>query len=385
MIGAPPSPRQRESAGALLLIRYVRLSGGYEPPDDDCQNGDDRGDHWADGRARSAGPVRMLRHVPATCVARGRRLAIWRRLRKRVDFDDLPYDRDDGRRLDKGYPRRCRESWKPERWIDLPRPRVQDFAVLRDVFEFHPLALEDSEDFGQRAKLDDYDDFVFLVVYGAVPDEDRLVEVHCFYSERCLITVHRDEAPTLTEVRHRYQKRGAPIDDPALLLYRIIDALVDSFFPILADFDDRIDELENQTFVHASDEQLQEIFAMKRLLVGMRKAVTPQRDLSASLMGGVAELPGMTTEAERYFRDIYDHLIRISDLIDTYRDLLSSSMDMFSLDRLQPTQRRDETAGGDRDRLLAAYVHHRPLRPKLRLARAEHRRLARVRRARHRD
>jgi len=180
-------------------------------------------------------------------------------------------------------------------WIDLPRPREEDFAVLRDVFEFHPLALEDSEHFGQRAKLDDYDDFVFLVVYGAVPDEDRLVEVHCFYSERFLITVHRDEAPAFTEVRHRYQKRRAPIDDPALLLYRIIDALVDSFFPILADFDDRIDELENQTFLHASDEQLQEIFAMKRLLVGMRKAVTPERDLFASLMGGVAELPGMTT------------------------------------------------------------------------------------------
>ena len=59
-------------------------------------------------------------------------------------------------------------------WIDLPRPREEDFAVLRDVFQFHPLALEDSEDFGQRSKLDDYDDFVFLVVYGAVPDEDRL-------------------------------------------------------------------------------------------------------------------------------------------------------------------------------------------------------------------
>jgi Mg2+ and Co2+ transporter CorA len=74
---------------------------------------------------------------------------------------------------------------------------------------------------------------------------------------------------------------------------------------------------------------LQEIFAMKRLLVGIRKAVTPQRDLFASLMGGVAELPGMTAEAERHFRDIYDHLIRISDLIDTYRELLSSSMDVF--------------------------------------------------------
>jgi magnesium transporter len=214
-------------------------------------------------------------------------------------------------------------------WIDLLQPREEDFAVLRDVFQFHPLALEDSEHFGQRAKLEDYDDFVLLVVYGAVPDEDRLVEVHCFYSERFLITVHRDEAPAFTEVRHRYEKRRIPIDDPALLLYRIIDALVDSFFPILADFDDRIDELENQTFLHASDEQLKEIFAMKRLLVGMRKAVTPQRDLFAGLLGGVAELPAMTTEAERYFRDLYDHLIRISDLIDSYRDLLTSSMDVF--------------------------------------------------------
>ena len=93
-------------------------------------------------------------------------------------------------------------------WIDLPRPREEDFAVLRDVFDFHPLALEDSEHFGQRAKLDDYDDFVFLVVYGAVPDEDRLVEVHCFYSEHFLVTVHRDEAPTFTEVRHRYRSAG---------------------------------------------------------------------------------------------------------------------------------------------------------------------------------
>ena len=133
-------------------------------------------------------------------------------------------------------------------WIDLLRPQEEDFAVLREVFRFHPLAVEDSEHFGQRAKLEDYDDFVFLVVYGAVPDEDRLVEVHCFYSDRFLITVHRDEAPAFTEVRRRYQKRRLPIDDPVLLLHRIIDALVDSFFPILADFDDRIDELENQTF-----------------------------------------------------------------------------------------------------------------------------------------
>src|SRR5436190_3173919 len=214
-------------------------------------------------------------------------------------------------------------------WIDLHKPTAQDLELLREVFQFHQLALEDSEHFGQRAKIDDYDDFVFIVVYGAVPDEDRLVEVHCFYSERFLITLHHDEAPAFGELRRRYRMRKQPIDKPSLLLYRIVEALVDSFFPVLGDFDDRIDELENRTFLEASEEQLQEIFAMKRLLVGMRKAIAPQRDMFASLMGGVAELPGMSSEDERYFRDIYDHLIRISDLIDTYRDLLTSSMDVF--------------------------------------------------------
>jgi magnesium transporter len=214
-------------------------------------------------------------------------------------------------------------------WIDVDQPNDADYTILREVFKFHPLAVEDSEKFSQRAKLDEYDDFVFIVVYGAVPDEDRLVEVHCFYSGKFLVTVHRDEAPAFTEVRQRYVHRKKAVDDPGQLLYRIIDGLVDSFFPILADFDDRIDELENQTFLNASDAQLQEIFQMKRLLVGMRKAITPQRDMFASLSGGVAQLPGMTEEDERYFRDIYDHLIRISDLIDTYRDLLTSSMDVY--------------------------------------------------------
>jgi magnesium transporter len=214
-------------------------------------------------------------------------------------------------------------------WVDLDRPSAGDFEVLRDVFKFHPLAIEDSEHFGQRAKIDDYDDYAFLVVYGASPDEDRLVEVHCFYSERYLVTVHRDEAPAFTDVRDRIAKRAQPVEHGARLLYRIVEALVDSFFPMLADFDDRIDDLEDQTFIHASDAQLQEIFQMKKLLVGLRKAVTPQRDMFARIAGGIQTLPGTTPDDERYFRDIYDHLIRISDLIDTYRDLLTSSMDVY--------------------------------------------------------
>jgi len=214
-------------------------------------------------------------------------------------------------------------------WVDLYQPKDADYAVMRETFKFHPLAIEDSEHFGQRAKLDDYEDYVFLVVYGAGPDADRLVEVHCFFSERFLLTVHRDECPGLAEIRERLGKSEQPFTEPSLLLYRIVDGLVDSFFPIMAEFDARIDELEDQIFLRADEAQLQEIFAMKRLLVGMRQAITPQRDLFASLVGGARGLPGMSQEDERYFRDVYDHLIRISDLIDTYRDLLTGALDVY--------------------------------------------------------
>jgi magnesium transporter len=214
-------------------------------------------------------------------------------------------------------------------WLDLYQPQAADFDVLRHVFKFHPLAVEDSETFHQRAKIDDYDNFVFIVAYGASSDDDRLVEVHCFYSDRFLITIHRDDFPDFVELRHRYDELHKPVERPSLLLYRVLDGLINSFFPILGAFDDRIDELENDIFLKANDDQLQEIFQMKRLLVGMRKAVTPQRDAFASMSGRIAELPGLDQEDEHYFRDIYDHLIRISDLIDSYRDLLTSAMDVY--------------------------------------------------------
>jgi magnesium transporter len=208
-------------------------------------------------------------------------------------------------------------------------PTEDELGVIRDGFGFHPLAVEDSEHFDQRSKVEDYDDFVFLVVYGANPDEDGLVEVHCFFSERFLVTVHRDDCPAFADVRRRYARGGVPIDRPVAVLYRVIDALVDSFFPLLADFDDRIDRVEEDIFHSPSDECLQEVFAMKRFLVTLRKVITPQRDLFSGLFADVSELPGMTVEDERYFRDVYDHMIRISDLVDSYRDLLTGAMDVY--------------------------------------------------------
>jgi magnesium transporter len=216
-------------------------------------------------------------------------------------------------------------------WLDLHDPTEEDFRLLRDVFKFHPLALEDSEQFGQRPKLEDYGDFVFFVFYGAAPppDEDRLVEVHCFYSERFLVTVRQDEAPSCEALKERYSKRPAPLEKPIALLYRVLDGLTDSFFPALEDFDERIDRVEDEIFGEPKEEQLEEIVRMKRRLNRLRRVVGPQRDLVGQLFGGMAQLPGSDPEAEHYFRDVYDHLIRVADLIDSYKDLLTGAMDVY--------------------------------------------------------
>jgi magnesium transporter len=216
-------------------------------------------------------------------------------------------------------------------WLDLHEPDEQEFGLLRDVFRFHPLALEDSRKFGQRPKLEGYDDFVFLVLFGAAPppDEDRLVEVHCFYSERFLVTVRQDEAPACELLRQKYARRPAKLARPIVLLYQLMDQLTDSFFPALADFDERIDTIQDELLAAPSEQQLQEIFALRRRLVVLRRAVTPQRDLAGQFAGGITELPGSDVEAERYFRDVYDHLIRLSDLIDSYRDLMANAMDVY--------------------------------------------------------
>jgi magnesium transporter len=216
-------------------------------------------------------------------------------------------------------------------WLDLHGPGEEDFGLLRDVFKFHPLALEDSQQFGQRPKIEDYGEFVFIVFYCAAPppDEDRLVEVHCFYSEHFLVTARQDEAPACEALKDRYSKRPAPLEKPIALLYRLLDGLTDSFYPALEDFDVRIERVEDLIFEEPRDEQLQEIVRMKRRLNRLRRVVGPQRDVVGQLFGGVAVLPGSDLEAERYFRDVYDHLIRVADLIDSYKDLLTGAMDVY--------------------------------------------------------
>ena len=209
-------------------------------------------------------------------------------------------------------------------------PTADELALLRDPFGLHPLAVEDAEHFGQRPKLDEYDDFVYLVVFGANSDHDGLVEVHCFLSEKYLVTVHRDDCPPSTTCAGRRPRAGRRPSGPALALYHVVDALADSFFPELSKLDDRIDELENGVLRRPDDAAaaagLRAQAAPRRLAQGRsRRSATCSR----GSLTGVVDLPGMTPDTERYYRDVYDHLIRISDLVDSYRDLLTGAMDVY--------------------------------------------------------
>ena len=216
-------------------------------------------------------------------------------------------------------------------WLDLEDVAGDgEVAELLSVhFGFHPLAVQAAERFSQRPRIDDYDNFVFLVARGADPEDKGIAEVHCFWNDRYVVTVHRGGCPALAQVHERLERH--PVSQAAspqiVVVYLIVSSLVDSFFPFLSDFDDRIDALEDDILKAPTEAQLAELFDMKRALMNVRKLVAPQRDMMASISAGVTDVPGLTDEATRYFRDLYDHLIRLADLVDNYRDLLTSVMD----------------------------------------------------------
>jgi magnesium transporter len=213
-------------------------------------------------------------------------------------------------------------------WLDLDGVDEEASDLLANTFRLHPLAVEDAEHFGQRPKIDEFDDFTYFVVHGALPGGTGTSEMHLFLLAHCLVTVHHGDCPSLPDVYGRIQRHGiADVTPEMTLLYMIVDSLIDSYFPVLSEFDDRIDELEDEILRQPTEAQLGVLFEMKRSLILLRKVVTPQRDMFAALASGVVELPGMTDEGQRYFRDLYDHLIRIADVVDSYRDLMSGVMD----------------------------------------------------------
>ena len=220
-------------------------------------------------------------------------------------------------------------------WLDFKPADPDGVALLRDEFQLHPLAIEAVSDFGQRPKVEDFGNVVYLVGYGVTGQgRDDFAEVHIFVAKDYLITIRNDHCHALDELWERLGRpgglpRGTNRPLRLILLHHIVDSMVDSFFPRLSEFDDHIDELQEQIFARPSNDQLAELFNMQRWLVTARKLVSPQRDVMAALVGGMVDLPGTTPDSDPYLRDLYDHMIRVSDLIDSYRDLLSNAMDAY--------------------------------------------------------
>jgi magnesium transporter len=215
-------------------------------------------------------------------------------------------------------------------WLDLTGPAEQETAQLKEVFGFHPLALEDTLKRGQRPKLDDFGEYMFLVYYGvetAEGGEPKAVEVHAFLSGGYIVTTHAERCSALTEIRERLEAQ--PPRSEQFVVYRVLDGLTDTFFPVLDRLDDRIERLDAEVFDRATPQQLEEISALRRQLVALRRIATPQRDLLARGVDDILEIPGFEADSRNYFRDVYDHAIRISDQIDAYRDLLAGTRDAY--------------------------------------------------------
>jgi magnesium transporter len=215
-------------------------------------------------------------------------------------------------------------------WLDLTDPGAADVEALREAFSFHPLALEDLVKRRQRPKLEDYGDYMFLVYYGAGEEDgggSRLEEVHSFLSGGYIVTAHRRRCAVLEEARERLSAQ--PPRSEQFVVYRVLDGLTDSFFPTLDRVDDQLERLEGAIFDRPAPAQLQEITELRRELVELRRVVAPQRDLLARGIDEIVEIPGLEADSRTYFRDVYDHAIRISDQIDSYRELLAGSRDAY--------------------------------------------------------
>jgi magnesium transporter len=212
-------------------------------------------------------------------------------------------------------------------WLDLEAPTAEEFQAIAERFGIHQLAVEDSTEFGQRPKLDDYGTAALLVFYG-IDEAGELVEVHLHLSGSWMITVHRGACPALAGVQRRTLAEPPHSEEEAI--YRVLDALTDSFFPLLDAMDDEIDDLMDAMIARPTPGQRQELFQMRRRLVELRRVVGPQRDVLARGGERIGALPGLESdEARDWLRDVYDHLLRISETIDSYRDLLAGALDIY--------------------------------------------------------
>jgi magnesium transporter len=214
-------------------------------------------------------------------------------------------------------------------WVDVIDPTPEDFRLVSQEFRFHPLSLEDALRRHQRPKLDHYDGFLFMVFYGMETENGRplMREINLFAGKNYLVTVHDGTITAIPETAGRWAENVEQLGNRGigLLVYSLLDALVDDYFPCMDELADRIEELEALIFSRVQKSEQAEIFALKKDLLALRRVLGPERDVMNILVR--RDAPVFGDEVVIYFQDVYDHILRVTDNIDSYRDLLSSALD----------------------------------------------------------
>ena len=215
-------------------------------------------------------------------------------------------------------------------WLDISDPKSHDFELAAKELNLHPLAVEDAQQRHERPKIDQYDDHYFIVFYALEepsPGVVREVEISIFMSQNALVTVHEGDFSARAAVEKRF--RDGKLQTTGLLLHALLDTVVDQYFKIVDALGDRVELLESMVVGGEApdyDTSIRELFVLKRDLVRIRHLIAPERDvLTVLVRGDIREL--RETGRRAYFQDVYDHISRVTDEIDTFRELTSNVID----------------------------------------------------------
>jgi magnesium transporter len=220
-------------------------------------------------------------------------------------------------------------------WVDIDSRERSQHALLEQLFAIHPLAIDDTRNPESRVKLEEYDGYLFIVMRGVAfreatedPYDLETNTLFAFLGPSWLVTVH--DGPNAAVERVAAQVRRSPElmrRGVERVLHAVLDDTIDAFFPILQQIDEFVDSLEERVFVDFDHGALRDLFQVKRLVLSLRRHLQPSREVLNVLSNRPSRL--LTPATQLYFRDIYDHVLRINDSIDTYRELLSSTMDSY--------------------------------------------------------
>jgi len=220
----------------------------------------------------------------------------------------------------------CRKGGKFA-WIGMYEPTEEEFDSLRREFDLHPLAVEDAIHAHQRPKLEVYDDMVFIVLKTArYVDSEEVVqfgEILIFLGEDYILTVRHGEASALTRVRGALESDPGQLKHgPGAVLHAIVDRVVDDYTPALEGLGEDIEQVENEVFSGGRSNPAERIYRLKREVLEFNRAAAPLVEPIDRLAKGHYAL--VHPEVRAYFRDVNDHLIRVHEQLESFRDLLTS-------------------------------------------------------------